>query len=297
MKEVEFRPYLRVPAFSVREIFMTAFPKTLHSGGPHNLIKGGNVDADASTKASVRILGVIPARGGSKGVPRKNIATLAGRPLISYTIDVASQSTMIDATIVTTDDQEIAEIARSLGADVPFLRPEQLAADDSPDIDYLAHALACVEENRDWRPEIVAVLQPTLPFRTVADVDSALRFMISQECDSVRTLAIPRDFTPFKMWFLDEADTGRMSPVLKTEHWDTLLTDVPRQKLRPAYWQPGVLIATRTEFIKAGRVFGPDVRGFVVPMEHAHDIDEPLDLEFAEFLMTRKLRATRVGST
>ncbi len=244
---------------------------------------------------AIQILGVIPARGGSKGVPRKNITNLAGRPLIAYTIDAAAGSETIDATVVTTDDSEIAEVARSLGADVPFLRPKHLAADDSPDIEYLAHALEWLEEHRGWQPEIVAILQPTLPFRTVEDVDGALRFMIAQECDSVRTLAIPRDFTPFKMWFLEESETGRMSPVLKTEHWGRLLTDVPRQKLRPAYWQPGVLIATRSKFIKEGRVFGPDIRGFVVPMEHAHDIDEPLDLEFAEFLMTKKDRADGTG--
>ncbi len=245
-------------------------------------------------KESARILGIIPARGGSKGVPRKNIIPLCGRPLIAYTIDVADASTLIDATIVTTDCPEIAEVARRCGADVPFLRPKHLALDDSPDIDYLQHAVAWVEENRGWNPEIVAILQPTLPFRTLEDVDNALTFMLEQGCDSVRTLARPHDFTPFKMWFLDDPETGKMTPVLKTEHFDTLLTDVPRQKLRPAYWQPGVLIATRPKFIKAGKVFGPDLRGFVIDIENAYDIDEPSDLRFAEFLMQDRL--SRIAS-
>lgn len=236
----------------------------------------------------VRIMAVIPARGGSKGVPRKNIAMLGGKPLIAYTIDVAKQSEMIDEAIVSTDDPEIAAVAKALGADVPFLRPAELARDDSPDIDYLRHALEWVEEHRGWRPEILAILQPTMPFRRVEDVDGALRFMIEQNCDSVRTLAIPTHVTPYKMWFLDDEKSGRMSPVLKTEYYDTLLTDVPRQKLRPCYWQPGVVMATRAEFVRKGRVFGPDLRGYVVDIRTAHDIDEPADLEYAEFLMQKR---------
>jgi N-acylneuraminate cytidylyltransferase len=237
---------------------------------------------------AVKVMAVIPARGGSKGVPRKNIAPLGGKPLIAYAIEVAQASTLIDAAIVSTDDAEIAVVARRHGGDAPFLRPAELAGDDSPDIGFLRHALEWVETNRGWRPDILVILQPTLPFRTVEDVDRALGFMIEQGCDSVRTLAIPTHVTPYKMWFLDDEKTGRMSPLLKTEYFDTLLTDVPRQKLRPCYWQPGVVIATRAKFVRQGRVFGPDLRGVVVDIRHAHDIDEPEDLAYAEFLMSRR---------
>lgn len=241
-----------------------------------------------SERENVKILGVIPARGGSKGVPGKNIALLGGKPLISYTIDVAKRSKMLDAAIVSTDDPEIAEVAGKYGGDVPFLRPSELAGDDSPDIDYLKHALEWVEVNRGWEPEILAILQPTMPFRTVEDVDETLRFMVEQKCDSVRTLALPTHVTPYKMWFMDDLSSGKISPVLKTEFYEKLLTDVPRQKLRPAYWQPGVVIATRPEFVREGKVFGPDLRGFVVDIKNSHDIDEPEDLEYAEYLMSKR---------
>lgn len=240
-------------------------------------------------KNQVKILGIIPARGGSKGVPRKNIVSLCGKPLIAYTIETSAKSRLIDATIISTDDQEIALIARQCGGDVPFMRPPELAGDDSPDIDFLKHALEWVENNRDWHPEILVILQPTLPFRTVEDIDNTLQFMIDQNCDSVRTLALPTHCSPFKMWFLDDSKTGKISPVLKTEHYEKLFTDVPRQKLRPAYWQPGIVIATRPEFVKKGMVFGPDLRGFVIDMKNAYDIDEPADLEFAEYLMNKRL--------
>lgn len=242
------------------------------------------------TEQQVRIMAVIPARGGSKGVPRKNIAPLGGRPLIAYAIEVANRSRMIDAAIVSTDAPEIAEVAKGLGADVPFLRPAELALDDSPDIDYLKHALEWVEAHRGWHPEIMAILQPTMPFRRVEDVDGALRFMIEQGCDSVRTLAVPTQVTPYKMWFLDDPAKGTISPALKTEYFDRLGTDVPRQKLRPCYWQPGVLMATRAEIVRSGKVWGSDLRGYVVDIRTAHDIDEPADLEYAEFLMARMMK-------
>lgn len=233
-------------------------------------------------------MAVIPARGGSKGVPRKNIANLGGKPLIAYTIEVARQSELIDAAIVSTDDGEIAAVAKGLGADVPFLRPAELARDDSPDIGFLQHALEWVESQRGWHPQILVILQPTMPFRRIKDVDGALRFMIEQDCDSVRTLAVPTHVTPFKMWFLEDTKKGIISPVLKTEYFERLLTDVPRQMLRPCYWQPGVVMATRTKFVKQGRVFGPDLRGYVVDIRTALDIDEPEDLEYAEFLMNKR---------
>ena len=241
----------------------------------------------------IKILAIIPARGGSKGVPRKNIIPLGGKPLIAYTIEVAGRSKLIDAAIVSTDDPEIAEVAREYGGDVPFLRPSELAMDNSPDIDYLKHALEWVETHRGWKPEILVILQPTMPFRTIEDVDNTLQFMLDQKCDSVRTLALPTHVTPYKMWFVEDHATGKMSPVLKTEYFDELLTDVPRQKLKPAYWQPGIVIATRPEFVRKGKVFGPDLRGYVVDIKNCHDIDEPEDLEYAECLIKKCLSGSK----
>jgi CMP-N-acetylneuraminic acid synthetase len=239
------------------------------------------------------IVAIIPARGGSKGIPQKNIVPLCGRPLIAYTLEVAAAASMIDAAIVSTDAPEIVEVVRDLGGDAPFLRPPELAADTSPDIDFLKHAVTWLEAERGWTPEIVVILQPTLPFRNVDDVDNALRFMVETGCDSLRTLTDPGPHTPFKMWFLDDPETGQMQPVLKTEYYDELLTDVPRQLLRKAYWTPGVVIATRPRFVKAGKVFGPDLRGFVIAPEDAFDIDSPFDLRLAELMMRERRAAAR----
>ena len=239
---------------------------------------------------NIRVLGIIPARGGSKGIPHKNIVPLLGRPLIYYTIREAKRSTLLDAFIVSTDDPKIAAVARSLGADVPFLRPKKYAGDTSPDIEFLQHAVGWLERHRGWKPEIVVILQPTSPSRTARDIDGAIRFMVRENCYSVRTLVDPSPYNPFKMWQLIDRRTGLMRPLLRTKHYRRLGTDVPRQLLPNYYLQVGLVYATRTKFIRRGKVWGPDVRGFVIAEERFVDIDTPKDLKRAgEVLRALKL--------
>lgn len=228
----------------------------------------------------VSVLGVIPARGGSKSIPRKNIASVAGRPLIYYSIRSAGQSRLLDAFIVSTDDEEIAAVARSYGADVPFLRPKEFARDESTDIEFMRHALEWLQANRGWEPEILVNLRPTGPLRSGEDIDQVIQLMLNTGCDSVRTVSRPRS-NPFKMWRVD-LSSARLEPLLPTEHYETLGIDVPRQLLpQNIYSSNGLVDASRTKFIGQGKIWGPDIRGIITDPRKSIDIDEPEDLELA----------------
>ena len=233
----------------------------------------------------IKTLGIIPARGGSKSIPYKNIAPLAGKPLIYYTIKEAKKSKLLDAFIVSTDDPEIAEVAKSYGADVPFLRPKRFARDKSVDIEFLKHAIEWLEKNRSYKPEIVLNLRPTSPLRTAKDIDDVISIMTRTKCDSVRTLTSPYPHNPFKMWHFANAKSSKIKPLLPTKYFNHLGTDVPRQLLPDVYWQNGLVDATRAKFIKQGIVYGPDMRGLIIETERSMDIDEPEDLKRAEELM------------
>jgi CMP-N-acetylneuraminic acid synthetase len=238
-------------------------------------------------KKSVKILGIIPARGGSKSIPHKNIIPLSGKPLIHYSIAAAKQSKLLDAFIVSTDDKKIARVAESLGADVPFLRPQKYAQDQSRDIEYLRHAVYWLEKNRGWKPTLLVMLQPTSPARTGEDIDAVITHMTEHGCDSVRTMIEPGPYNPFKMWYLDPA-SKKYHPLLKITPYKKLGSDVPRQIL-PKYLLPvGLVYATRAKFIKRGRVWGENICPMVVDADKFVDIDDPRDLAECEERM-RKL--------
>ncbi|MBI4049931.1 MAG: acylneuraminate cytidylyltransferase family protein [Candidatus Doudnabacteria bacterium] len=226
----------------------------------------------------VKVLGIIPARGGSKSIPYKNIVLFRGKPLIYHTIKAAKAAKLLDAVIVSTDDEKIAAVARSFGADVPFLRPKRFAGDKSPDLEFLQHALWWLEKNRGWRPEIVVVLRPTAPTRRSADIDKVIRIIQNTGCDSVRTVTMP-DKNPFKMWYFSGKDGSVLRPFAPTKHYSKWGTDVPRQALPKVFWQNAMVDATRAKFIKKGRVYGRDIRGVVVDSERAIDIDTYQDLK------------------
>lgn len=242
-------------------------------------------------KKQIRTLAIIPARGGSKGIPYKNIALICGKPLIYYTIKAAQEAKLLDAFLVSTDDEKIAKVARKHGADVPFLRPAKLATSDAVDIDYLKHAVEWVEKERGWTPDIIVNLRPTSPLRTGADIDQAIKMMDDTACDSVKSVNEPYE-NPFKMWLMDDK-TSKMRPLIRTKWYPKLFTDVPRQWLPKHYWQNGIVDATRTKFIKKGRVFGPDIHGLVTDSRRSVDVDEPTDLKRAAQRMRELAVATR----
>lgn len=232
---------------------------------------------------NIKTLGIIPARGGSKGIPYKNIAPLAGKPLIYWTIRSAQEAKRLDHFLVSTDNPKIAAVAKSFGVDVPFLRPKKIAQSNSTDIEFLRHAVEWVERNRGWHPKFIVLLKPTSPFRTGQDIDDAIDYIEKTGCDSVRTVH-RASHSPYKMWHFQKS-TDKLRPVLKTKYFAQYATDVPRQWLEPSFQQDSNVDITRTKFIKRGRVWGKDVRGIVVSENKAIDIDTPLDLELAEFLI------------
>lgn len=240
------------------------------------------LNAAMPNQKNPKTLGIIPARGGSKSIPYKNIALLAGKPLIYYTIREAQKSRLLDAFIVSTDDPKIAEVAKSFGADVPFLRPEKFAADNSPDIHFIKHAIEWLEKNRGWAPDIILNLRPTSPLRTAKDIDNVIAHMIETKCDSVRTVSPPYPFNPFKMWTVASSRSSKLKPLIPTKHYAKLGTDVPRQHLPTVYWQNGMVDATRAKFIKQGVVYGQDIRGIIIEPERVVDIDDIKDLVEAE---------------
>lgn len=234
----------------------------------------------------VRILGIIPARGGSKRIPHKNITPLAGKPMICYTIKAAEKSKVLDAFIVSTDDPKIAEIAKSFGADVPFLRPQKYARDYSRDIEYLKHALGWVAKHRGWHPEIVVILPPDCPTRTGADIDAVVRFMIARKLDSVRTLVRPIPYVPYKaMWILKGVRKELIAPLFPQYMGES-------SQLLPKYYiSMGMVYATRAKFIAGGKLWGPRIGGYVMDEKRCIEIDEPEQLKRAERILREMRRA------
>lgn len=229
---------------------------------------------------NVRVLAIIPARGGSKGIPHKNIVDFCGNPLIWYSIREAHAARLIDATIVSTDDEKIAQVARALGADAPFLRPAHFAGDDACDIDFLQHALEWVERERGWRPEVLVYLPPTTPSRIATDIDTAIETMFTTGADSVRTMVFPEHFNPYKMW-VESGDDGKVEALFPEGRQCR-----PRQFFRKKWLLPvGAVYATKAACVKGGRVWGDDVRCIPFPIERYVDIDRPEDLTAAAKIM------------
>ena len=223
------------------------------------------------------VLAVIPARGGSKGIPRKNIKLFAGYPLIAYSIAAGLQSELTTRVIVSTDDEEIAEVARKWGAETPFLRPAEFAADNTLDLPVFQHALAWLKEHENYVPDIVLQLRPTSPARPRTLVDDAIRLLIDHpEADSVRGV-VPADENPHKMWRVDPK-TGLMTGLLKVEGIDEPY-NAPRQKLPPVYWQTGHIDAIRPErtFMAGNSMSGKNILPLFLDPEFTIDIDTPFD--------------------
>ena len=231
----------------------------------------------------VGVAAIIPARGGSKSLPRKNLRPLAGFPLLAWTIAAARAAALVNAVLVSTDDEEVADVARAFGAEVPFLRPAELARDDTPDLPVFEHALRWLGGERGWTPELVVQLRPTSPFRRVGMVDEAVALLRAHAgADSLRAVTSPSQ-TPYKMWRLE----GRtLQPLLGT--FEEELFNAPRQRLPGVYWQTGHIDVVRPETIHGQRsMTGRHVVPFVVDPRYAIDIDTLEQLELAEWLLGR----------
>ncbi len=230
------------------------------------------------------VLAIIPARGGSKGLPRKNIRNLAGHPLISYSIAAGLQAESITRTIVSTDDEEIAAVARKYGAETPFLRPTEFAQDNTLDLPVFQHALNWLAENEGYHPDVVVQLRPTSPVRPPSLVDDAVRLLLANpSASSVRGL-VPSGQNPHKMWRVDPK-TGRMHNLIDVNGIAEPY-NAPRQSLPQTFWQTGHIDAIRPEVIlKQASMSGSQMMALIIDPRYAVDIDQLSDLQKTEWLI------------
>ena len=238
------------------------------------------------------VLAIIPARGGSKGIPRKNIRSFSDYPLIAWSIAAAKQSESVTRVIVSTDDDEIAAVARKLGAETPFLRPAEFAQDQSTDLPLFEHALKWLAENEGYRPEIVVQLRPTSPIRPKGCVDAALEILLQHaDADSVRGV-VPAGQNPHKMWRLPAGDGSPASSTGSSPMQNLLAVDgieepynAPRQILPPIFWQTGHIDAIRSATILSGSMSGKTIYPLVIDPNFTVDLDNLRDWMRAEWLV------------
>jgi len=234
-----------------------------------------------------KVLAVIPARGGSKGVPRKNIRTVCGKPLIAYTIETALAARhLLSRVIVSTDDEEIADISRSYGAEVPFLRPSELADDKAPTVAVLKHVIRFAEEEQKARYDWICVLQPTEPFRTVDDIRDALRLAQEGGCDSVISVVQVFSVHPILM---KRIANGCLLPYCIEEREGTRRQDYDP----PAYMRNGAIYLSRRDVVvEKHSIWGDVVRPYIMPSERSIGVDSELDLKLIEVVMRERLMET-----
>ena len=220
------------------------------------------------------IAGLITARGGSAGLKRKNVLPLGGRPLIAWTIEAALNSRRLDRVIVSTDDDEIARVAESCGAPVPFRRPASISGAASPHMQAVTHALEWLH-GEGCEPRYMVVLQPTSPLRTADDIDAAVEIALSAGAPAVVSVVEAAQH-PWKIHGLDES--GALSPFVRGE-----IAYARRQALPPAYAENGAIYVIRTDLVKENGTFLPEgTRPYVMPADRSIDIDNTWDMYLAE---------------
>ncbi|MBX2926538.1 MAG: acylneuraminate cytidylyltransferase family protein [Saprospiraceae bacterium] len=229
----------------------------------------------------MKVLGVIPARGGSKGVPGKNIRILGNMPLIAHTIEAAGASKRLHKFIVSTDDKEIALIARQRGAETPFMRPAELATDSAKAIPVMQHALLQMEQIFGFQYDALIMLQPTTPFRTAEDIDNAIEMLELTGADSVISVVDVGGHHPARMKYING---GQLIDPPFCEAYE----NQPRQELTPVFIRNGAIYLTRRKTLMSGSFKGKDCRALVMKPEQSVNIDSLLDFDFAAFLFSRK---------
>lgn len=225
----------------------------------------------------MRVLGIVPARGGSKGIPGKNVRPLGGKPLLAWTAESALAARRLSRVVLTTDDEKIAEVGRACGLEVPFLRPAELAMDDTPTLPVLQHAVAELEKKGN-RFDAVCLLQPTSPFRRAGDIDGCIEMLETEGLDAVvSVLPVPPEHNPHWVWFragdgLLRLATGEDQPIPR------------RQELPPAFHRDGSVYVTRRDVLMEGNsLYGKRLGGFLADSRSVN-LDTPADWERAERL-------------
>lgn len=218
-----------------------------------------------------KILAIIPARGGSKGLPFKNTLPLCGKPLLGWTIEAAQQSKYVDRTIVSSDDQEIIRIAKEFDCETPFVRPKNLSLDSTPSAEVIKHAI-----ERLPGYDIIAILQVTSPLRDHTDIDLSIKEMVSKNAHSCVSVC-QNEKSP--NWMFNVNEQGYLKPLLE-------FSDAPRQSLPITYYLNGAIYLVETQsFLHTGKLLTPNSIPYIMRPEHSVDIDTLSDLEYAEHLV------------
>ncbi|TSC96847.1 MAG: N-acylneuraminate cytidylyltransferase [Parcubacteria group bacterium Athens0714_26] len=235
----------------------------------------------------LKVLAIVGARAGSKGIPNKNIKPLLGKPLMAWIIEAAKASKYVNRVIVSTDSPEYAKIAKKYGAEVPFLRPTEISSDSTPDFNYLYHATAWLKKNENWQADIILRLPPTTPLCTTEHIDACIKLLLNDSsADSSRTIT-PASKHPYKLWrtngeylepFLSEKFTG-----LKDAH------NMPRQSFPPAYSHIDVIALRWKTLMENKLMAGKKIRYYLIPKNEAVDIDTEIDFIVAEELLKKRL--------
>ena len=228
----------------------------------------------------MRVLGLVPARGGSKGIPRKNIKLLAGKPLLQYTAEAALAASRLSRVVLSTEDREIAELGARCGLDVPFLRPAELASDETPTLPVVQHALLWLEAFGD-RYDAVCLLQPTSPLRLPEDIDGCVELLETKDADAVITiLKVPAEYNPHWVYFRGDGgllrlSTGEADPIPR------------RQELPSAFHREGSVYVTRRKVVmEQSSLFGARTAGYLVAADRSVNIDDSKDWQRAEHLLS-----------
>lgn len=222
------------------------------------------------------ILGLIPARGGSKGLPRKNIKPLSGKPIIAWTIEQALASRYLDRLIVSTDDEEIAEVSRKYGAEIPFMRPKELAEDNAKGIDVVLHAIDWLMKNdRRKQYDLIMLLQPTSPLRKFDDIDKAIELLFFKKAKAIVSVC-KVDHHP--LWANTLPEDGCMKDFIRKE-----IMNENRQKLPIFYRLNGAIYIAHCDYLKKQKsFFGKETFAYIMPKERSIDVDNELDLKLIE---------------
>lgn len=232
----------------------------------------------------MNIVAIIPARGGSKGIPRKNLVEIMGRPLIAHSIIHALESKLINRVIVSTEDEEIAKVSKQYGAEIPTMRPNELAEDHVLDLPVYEHMLRYLKDSENYIADIVVHLRPTAPYRKAEWIDESIQILIdNKDADSVRSVSEPLQH-PYRTFTIEDA---YLSPIMKHEHSEPYL--LRRQDLPKMYFYNCVIDITRPSTIfDKHSMTGDKMLPYIMNSDDVIDIDTKLDLEFARFFMERR---------
>jgi CMP-N,N'-diacetyllegionaminic acid synthase len=232
-------------------------------------------------------LGIVTARGGSKAIPRKNLALLANKPLLAWTVEVAFESASLDRLVISTDDPEIAEVGKKLGAEMPFPRPAALATDSSTSMDVILHAIRWFADNENYRPDYVLLLQPTSPLRTATDIRESIKLALAKHADSVVSVC---ETHQHPLWMKRVNEEGRL-----VDLYPQLSAPTRRQDLSPVFALNGAIYLALRTFLLSERTFISDrTYAYVMPENRSLDVDTPWDLYLANLILNDRERRETV---